>query len=86
MGFSRQEYWSGLPCPPPGILPDPEIEYVPASLAGEFFTTEPSGKLKAILGKRQMQTAPKEPHFLFPLGSSAQGQVVGLSLLKRRVK
>ena len=26
MGFSRQEYWSGLPCPPPGNLPDPGIE------------------------------------------------------------
>ena len=26
MGFSRQEYWSGLPCPLPGDLPDPEIE------------------------------------------------------------
>ena len=31
MGFSRQEYWSGLPCPPPEDLPDPEIE--PESLA-----------------------------------------------------
>ena len=31
MGFSRQEYWSGLPCPPPGDLPDPGIE--PMSLA-----------------------------------------------------
>ena len=30
MGFSRQEYWSGLPCPPPGDLPNPRIE--PASL------------------------------------------------------
>ena len=30
MGFSRQEYWSGLPCPPPGDLPDPGIK--PASL------------------------------------------------------
>ena len=29
MGFSRQEYWSGLPCPPPGNLPDPGIK--PAS-------------------------------------------------------
>ena len=42
VGFSRQGYWSGLPCPPPGDLPDPEIE--PASLmssasAGVFFTT-----------------------------------------------
>ena len=26
MGFSRQEHWSGLPCPPPGDLPDPEME------------------------------------------------------------
>ena len=26
MGFSRQEYWSGLPCSPPGYLPDPGIE------------------------------------------------------------
>ena len=42
MGFSRQEYWSGLPCPPPGDLPDPGIEPAsPASpaLAGGFFTT-----------------------------------------------
>ena len=30
MGFSRQEYWSKLPCPPPGYLPDPGIE--PTSL------------------------------------------------------
>jgi len=28
MGFSRQEYWSGLPCPPAGDLPDPGIEPV----------------------------------------------------------
>ena len=41
MGFSRQEYWSGLPCPPPGDLPDPGIEPVsPAypALGGGFFT------------------------------------------------
>ena len=41
MGFSRQEYWSGLPCPPSGDLPDPGIE--PASpgftCIGRFFTT-----------------------------------------------
>ena len=42
MGFSRQEYWSGLPCPPPGDLPDPGIEprfLTSPALAGEFFTT-----------------------------------------------
>ena len=44
MGFSRQEYWSGLPFPPPGDLPDSGIELVsPVSpaLAGRFSTTEP---------------------------------------------
>ena len=42
LGFSRQEYWSGLPCPPPGDLPDPEMEpesLKSPALAGEFFTT-----------------------------------------------
>ena len=42
MGFSRQEYWSGLPCPPPGQLSDPGIELVSLlspALAGGFFTT-----------------------------------------------
>ena len=29
MGFSRQEFWSGLPCPPPGDLPNPRIEPIP---------------------------------------------------------
>ena len=42
MGFSRQEYWSGLPCPLPGDLPDPGIESVSLmspALIGRFFTT-----------------------------------------------
>ena len=42
VGFSRQEYWSGLPCPPLGGLPDPEIKpasLTPPALAGRFFTT-----------------------------------------------
>ena len=44
MGFPRQEYWSGLPGPPPGDPPDPGIEPTSSALAGRFFTTEPSGK------------------------------------------
>ena len=42
MGFSRQEYWSRLPCPPPGDLPDPGIKLaslMSPALAGGFFTT-----------------------------------------------
>ena len=44
MEFSRPEYWSGLPLPPSGDLPDPGIEPVSPALAGRFFTTEPLGK------------------------------------------
>ena len=45
MGCSRQEYWGGLPCPPPIDLPDPGIEPVSLMfpvLAGRFFTTSTS--------------------------------------------
>ena len=42
LGFSRQEYWSGLPFPSPGDLPDPGIK--PPALAGRFFSTGPPGK------------------------------------------
>ena len=46
MGFSRQEYWSGLPCPPPGDLPDPGIK--PTSLIScigrQALLLEPPGK------------------------------------------
>ena len=47
MEIPRQEYWSGLPFPSPGDLPDPETELMsPASpaLVGRSFTTEPPGK------------------------------------------
>ena len=45
-GIPQQEYWSGLPCPPPGNLPDPEIEPMPLTFptlaehirGGGFFT------------------------------------------------
>ena len=44
MGFSRQEYWSGLFCPPPGDLSHPVIQSCGSCIAGGFFTTEPSKK------------------------------------------
>ena len=47
MEFSRQEYWSGLPFPTPGDLPDPKIKaasLASPALAGGFFTTESLGK------------------------------------------
>jgi len=49
MGFPRQEYWSGLPFPSPGDLPDSGIKPVSPEMAGRiffffFFTAQPLGK------------------------------------------
>ena len=44
VGSPGQEYWSGLPCPPLGDLPDPGIKPMSSALVGGFFTTEPPGK------------------------------------------
>ena len=59
MGFSRQEYWSGLPFSSPGDLPDPRIEPISPGLVGGFFTTEPSGKSQRDREKSQIQKASK---------------------------
>ena len=53
MGFSRQEYWRGLPCPPPGDLPDTGIKpvsFMSPTLAGRFFTTSPTWKAQRSCG------------------------------------
>ena len=55
MGFPRQDYWSGLPCPSPGDLPDPGIEPASPALADGFSTTETPGRPKR--GSRGRQTA-----------------------------
>ena len=66
MEFTRQEYWSKLPFPPPGDLPDPGIKPTSSALAGEFFITEPPGKpgtksiprLKALGASTHRTTGP----------------------------
>ena len=45
MGFYRQKYWSGLPFPSPGDLPDPGIKPRSPALRAEALTSEPPGKL-----------------------------------------
>ena len=60
MGFSRQEYWSGMPFPSPGDLPNPGIKPMSLSslqLAGRFFTTVSPGKL--------LQANKPKSYFLF---------------------
>ena len=44
LGFSSQEYWSGLPFPSPGNLPNPGIEPMSPALQADSLPSEPSGK------------------------------------------
>ena len=55
MGFSRQDYWSGLPFPSPGDLPDPGIKPGSRAFQADTLTSEPPGKPKYMC--------------LFPIGS-----------------
>ena len=44
MGFPREESWSELPFPSPGVLPNAGIKLMSLALAGRFFTALPPGK------------------------------------------
>ena len=56
MGFSRQDYWSGLPFPSPGDLPDPGNDPESPALAGRFFTTELQGSPGLLLYQCRFKT------------------------------
>ena len=51
VGFSGQEHWSGLPCPPPGDLPDPGIELGSPTLQVDSFPTKVTREAQ-VKGKR----------------------------------
>ena len=53
MGFSRQEYWSGLPFPSPGDLPDPGIEHRSPTLQADVLPSKPPGKPKRSLKEQR---------------------------------
>ena len=53
MGFSRQEYWSGLPFPSPGDLPNPGIEPRSPALQADALTSEPPGKPNRVITMHQ---------------------------------
>ena len=63
-GFSRQEYWSGLPLPSPGNLPDPGHKPASPALAGGFFTAETPQQ-----GKRTKKADPEQKYHLAQRGS-----------------
>ena len=69
MSFSRQEYWSGLPCPPPGDLPHPGMEPVSLTsfaLAGGFFTTSATWEASLLVRKVKVKSLSHVPLFATP--------------------
>ena len=79
MGFSRQEYWSGLPCPPPGDLSNPGIE--PASLtspvlAGGFFNTKPPRKPSMGITSIQIHPSEEQNSLIFVTPKSLAANLV----------
>ena len=77
MGFSRQEYWSGLPCPSPGDLPNSGIKPEPlasSALADGFFTTSATWEaLKGLLSYNEViKLNYKVTEMGFPGGSDSK--------------
>ena len=68
MGFSRQEYWSGLPFPSPGDLPHPGIEPGSPALQADALPSEPPGKLRVkSLSRVQLFATPWTIAYQAPL-------------------
>ena len=80
MGFSRQEYWSGLPCPSPGDLSDPGIKTRSPALQADFLLSEPLSESES----RSVMSDSMRPQGLYsPWNSPGQNTEVGsLSLLQ----
>ena len=55
MGFSGQEYWSGLPFPSPGDLPNPGMESRSPALQVDALTSEPPGKLRGFFFRNNLE-------------------------------
>ena len=71
MGFSRQEYWSGLPSPPPGDLPDPRIKptsLLPPVMAGGFFTTSATWQAQRLTCQVPAEGPGQEGDFMSGIG------------------
>ena len=65
MEFSRQEYWSGLPCPPPGDLPDPGIQFRSPALQADSLPAEPPEKSRHFRDTLEMAILAETKDYLF---------------------
>ena len=70
LGFSRQEHWSGLPCPPSGYLPKPVIEPKSPALQADSLPAELPGKMQYLRNKNMIKS---RLHFHFSLSGIGEG-------------
>ena len=82
MEFSRQEYWSGVPCPPPGDLPNPGIEVRSPALHVDSLPSEPPGKPQraCCLPTRELQS-PKWQTGIFTTIETRMASLIWISSL-----
>ena len=76
MGFSRQGYWSGLPCPPPGDLPEPGIEHGSPALQADSLLSEAPGKRMPDLAAAAAKLLQSCPTLCNPIDGSPPGSPV----------
>ena len=77
MGFSRQEYWSGVPFPPPGDLPDPGIESrLKIEFAGGFLISESPGNSWVCLAVTAAKSLQLCPTLCDPIDGSLPGSAI----------
>ena len=69
-GFSRREYWSGLPFPPPGDLPDPGIELASPALQADSLLSEPPGKSMSYSQVKMLSYLKRETKYTHTLTST----------------
>ena len=75
MGFSRQEYWSGLPCPPPGDLPNPGMEPRSPTLQADSLPSEPPGEPKLMHRFSSVQSLSRVQLFVTPWTAACQASL-----------
>jgi len=64
MEFSRQEYWSGLPFPSPGVLPNPRIKPTPPALQEDSLPLSPQGSLFGVFVHKKLYFSLPMPDWL----------------------
>ena len=85
MGFSRQEYWSELPFPSPGDLPDPGIQPGSPALRADALTSEPPGKPIIVISVGQHTLNCESLLFISAVPTTLQSRSVSVLFIQQTI-